>query len=293
MFLLIILLQMILASAVIVSKALLEVVPPFALVGIRMSIGGSLLLLATAIFNPSAYRIRWVNLIPLFSATLFGIFLTNVLEAWGLRYTIASKAYFIFNLSPFFAALLGFIFFHEKMTRNKWIGLIVGFVGFFPLIFNDLLKDHAFLNTLPEFAILCASAATVIGWISKKKLIMVQNFSVMLANGISMFIGGIGALLLSVLFEQPNWYDISHTPEVYGLFTLSVTLTCLLGYNLYGYLLNDYSATYTTLSGFLGTLFSAILGWWFLGEHVTVAFWVAFIIVAFGVGIFHREEIKS
>lgn len=58
-------------------------------------------------------------------------------------------------------------------------------------------------------------------------------------------------------------------------------------------MLKRFSATYTTFSGFLGTLFAALLGFVFLQETVTWAFWAAFIIVAFGVGIFHRAELQS
>ncbi|OGB97113.1 hypothetical protein A3F06_04295 [candidate division TM6 bacterium RIFCSPHIGHO2_12_FULL_36_22] len=289
---LIILLQFILASSFVITKALLSIVPPFLLVGLRMSLGGSILLLYTFIFNRSAFYISKRNIIPLLSAALFGVFITNGLEAWGLQATVSAKAYFIYNLGPFFAALLGYLFFHEKMTRNKWIGLTVGFFGFFPLIFNDLQTQHALLNSLPELALLISSAATIGGWISKKKLIFFQHYAVTMTNGVTMLAGGLCSLVISLFMETYNWSIIANSSLVHMLLPLNILLTCLLGYNLYGWLLKRYSATYTALAGFLGTLFTGLLGLIFLHESVTWEFWVSFIIVAFGVGIFHQEEEK-
>ena len=289
---LIVLLQLTLASSFIVSKFLLGFVPPFLLVGLRMTTGGVILLLYTALFNRSAFYITKRNIIPLVSAALFGIYITNGFESWGLKYTVAAKAYFIYNLGPFFAALLGYLFFSEKMTRNKWIGLLVGFCGFFPLIFNDLLTQHALLNSLPELALLCSAAATVGGWISKKKLVYSQHYSVVMANGVTMVCGGLGALVTAGLSESFDLGVIVANPTFYILFAVNVLLTCIIGYNLYGWLLKSYSATYTAFSGFLGTLFDGLLGFIFLGETLTWAFWTAFIIVAFGVAIFHQEEKK-
>ncbi len=289
---LIIVLQFILASSFVVSKSLLSIVPPFLLVGLRMSIGGSILLLYTFIFNRSAFYISHRNIVPLLTAAIFGVFITNGLEAWGLRETVSAKAYFIYNLGPFFAALLGYLFFHEKMTRNKWIGLLVGFCGFFPLIYNDLQTQHALLNSLPELALLVSAAATVGGWISKKKLIFFQHYAITMANGVTMLLGGLCAFVVSSLTESHNWSMIANSSLVHILLPLNILLTCLLGYNLYGWLLKRYSATYTALAGFLGTLFTGLLGLVFLHETLSWAFWVAFIIVAFGVGIFHQEEEK-
>ena len=290
---LIVLLQLTLASSFIVSKFLLGFVPPFLLVGLRMTTGGVILLLYTALFNRSAFYITKRNIIPLVSAALFGIYITNGFESWGLKYTVAAKAYFIYNLGPFFAALLGYLFFSEKMTRNKWIGLAIGFVGFIPLIYNDLRSDNILINTLPELAILVAAGAMVLGIVAKKKLVVFQHYSMIMANGLLLFFGGLISVSTGLYTETIAWGSILATPSLYWLLPLNVTLTCLIAYNMYGILVTRYSVTFISFSEFLGIFLVAFLGWAFLGETISNAFWVAFVLVAIGMYVFYKEELRQ
>jgi drug/metabolite transporter (DMT)-like permease len=269
----IILFRTALACSFVVSKALLDFVPPFLLAGTRMTIGGTLCLAYVYFFNPSSFYIKKKNVLALIAVIICSGFLTNGLEAWGLSQTIAAKAYFIYNFSPFIAALFGFLFFHEKMTRNKWIGLAIGFVGFIPLIYNDLRSDNILINTLPELAILVAAGAMVLGIVAKKKLVVFQHYSMIMANGLLLFFGG----LISVST---------------GLYT-DITLTCLIAYNMYGILVQRYSVTFISFSEFLGIFLVAFLGWAFLGETISNAFWVAFVLVAIGMYVFYKEELRQ
>ncbi|HJM69198.1 MAG TPA: DMT family transporter, partial [Candidatus Babeliales bacterium] len=201
-----------LACSFVVSKGLLAFVPPFLLAGLRMFIGGSLCLSYVYLFNPSKFYIKKVNLLPILGVIICSGFLTNGLEAWGLSQTIAAKAYFIYNLSPFIAAFLGFLFFHERMSRNKWIGLGLGFLGFLPLIYGDLTSDNILINTLPELAILVAAGSMVLGIVAKKKLVVFQHYSIIMANGLLLFFGGLISLATAFATETISWGSIlSHS----------------------------------------------------------------------------------
>jgi len=289
----IILFRTALACSFVVSKALLDFVPPFLLAGTRMTIGGTLCLAYVYFFNPSSFYIKKKNVLALIAVIICSGFLTNGLEAWGLSQTIAAKAYFIYNFSPFIAALFGFLFFHEKMTRNKWIGLAIGFVGFIPLIYNDLRSDNILINTLPELAILVAAGAMVLGIVAKKKLVVFQHYSMIMANGLLLFFGGLISVSTGLYTETIAWGSILATPSLYWLLPLNVTLTCLIAYNMYGILVTRYSVTFISFSEFLGIFLVVFLGWAFLGETISNAFWVAFVLVAIGMYVFYKEELRQ
>src|SRR3989304_107712 len=114
------------------GKLALITSPPLFLTGFRMVVGGSLLLLFLLLFKRSALRFSKKVFVSFLLLALFSVYLSNALEFWGLQHLSAAKTCFIYSLSPFFAVLLSYIHFKEKMNRRKWIGLSIGFVGIIP-----------------------------------------------------------------------------------------------------------------------------------------------------------------
>src|SRR4051812_21873493 len=83
-----------------IGKLALAYSPPFFLTGFRMAMAGVLILLFLAITKRSAFRVNKKQWISLLLLSFFSIYLTNVLEFWGLQYLSAAKTCFIYSLSP-------------------------------------------------------------------------------------------------------------------------------------------------------------------------------------------------
>jgi drug/metabolite transporter (DMT)-like permease len=66
----------------------------------------------------------------------------------------------------------------------------------------------------------------------------------------------------------------------------------LICYNLYGYLLRRFSATFMSFAGLTTPLFTALFGWIFLGEVASPAFYLSFSILSVGLLLFYQEELK-
>jgi len=75
-----------------------------------------------------------------------------------------------------------------------------------------------------------------------------------------------------------------------GYSLLLVLIANIIGYNLYGYLLSRYSATFLSFAGFMTPLFAALLGWIFLSEPVSWHFFATMIFVVFGLYLFHERK---
>ena len=85
-----------------------------------------------------------------FLITILSIYLTNILEFWGLQHLSAAKTCFIYSISPFFAAIFSYIHFGEKMNAQKSIGMFIGFLGFIPTILMQTENETFYLAGRPR-----------------------------------------------------------------------------------------------------------------------------------------------
>lgn len=285
------------ASSFTISKMGLEYAQPFFFVGTRMFAAGGLLLLYQYFFRREQCYICKKDIWRIFLLGAFNIYLTNIFEFWGLQYLTSFKTCFIYSLSPFLSALFSFLIFSEVMTPRKWLGLLVGFAGIAPVLLSQTTAEERagqiFLFSWAELAVVSASICSVYGWILLKQLIKTNGYSPLTANGASMLIGGSMALIHSFCVE--SWNPIPATEYITFLECtfLLILISNFICYNLYGYLLKNYSATFMSFAGLSTPLFTALLGWLFLGETVTWHFYVSLGIVSVGLLAFYQEELKS
>src|SRR5205085_1039825 len=105
----------------------------------------------------------------LLSLAFFNIYLTNVCEVWGLTYLSPAKTCLIYSLSPFVAAFFSFLLFKEMLSSKKWAGLLIGFLGFFPILLEtngiEDLAGGLWVFSWPEIAVCIAAISNVYGWI--------------------------------------------------------------------------------------------------------------------------------
>lgn len=278
-------------------KIAFHYINPIFFTGICFFLAGIMHLSYRVITDKSKLIIKKEHLIPLALLIICNIYLTNTLGQWGLAYLTAAKTCFIYNLCPFFSAIISYFWLAETMTTKKWVGFFIGFIGFIPFFAekSDLenVTGKFFLLSWPEIAVILAAISTVIGWISMRKLILL-NFDCVSANGWSMFIGGI-LMIASSLSVTQNWSAFLVTDWSGAWpFILSITLiSYVIAYNIYAGLLSRYTATFVTMVGLSSPLFTAIFGWLLLGEQVGWTFVVSMVMVSIGIFLFYQEELSQ
>lgn len=261
-----------------------------------MLIAGAILLGYWA-FKRNSFKITKKQGISLLILSFLSIYLTNVLEFWGLKYLTAAKTCFIYSLSPFFAAFFSYLHFGERMTRQKWAGMLIGFIGFLPVLYTQmgeegLLGGIGFLSW-PSLAVMGAALASVYGWVLLRLVVKDQQMSPVFANGSIMVMGGLFALLHS--FFADSW---TPTPIVsasgFWQGTLLMTFVSnIICYNLYGFLLKRFTATFLSFMGLLSPIFASINSWLLLGESPS---WIIFLstgVVSTGLWLIYRSELKQ
>lgn len=281
------------------GKMALAYSPPLFLTGFRMTLAGVLLLGYLAFRNRASFRFTGKQFASLLFLSFFSIYLTNILEFWGLQYLSAAKTCFLYSLSPFFAALFSYLHFNEKMTKKKWIGLGIGFLGFLPVLFTqtgsqELFSISSFLSW-PVLAIMGAALTSVYGWVLLRLIVKDDSFSPLMANGSSMFIGGILALITSYFVD--SWAPLPVASVNFVPFlqqTLLMTfISNIICYNLYGMLLRKYTATFLSFVGLLSPIFASFTGWIFLGEVPSLIIFISTSIVCLGLWIVYQAELKQ
>lgn len=280
------------------GKMALAFSPPIFLTGSRMILGASLLLGYIALYKRSHFKMEKKQWFSLFLLGFFSIYLTNILEFWGLQHLSAAKTCFIYSFSPLFTAILSYLHFKEKINGKKWLGLGIGFIGILPVLFtqtgSESLFESGFLS-LPTLAIMGAVLASVYGWVLLRVNLKNTEVSPLMANGTSMLFGGTIALIHSFFID--NWSPLpiaqGHTTDVMGIVLIMTLLFNVLCYNLYGMMLRRYTATFLSFVGLLSPIFASLNGWLFLGEPLSWTILLSTAIVSSGLSLVYYAELKQ
>lgn len=278
------------------AKTTLQYSPPLFLTGFRMFLAGAILLAFVLFFRRDQFKIKKEQIFPLILLSLTSVYLTNAFEFWGLQYLSAAKACFIYSLSPFLSALFSYFQFKEKLTARKILGLLIGFIGFVPVLFSqsggeELLGGLSFLSWA-EIALILATITSVYGWVLLRKLGKDDGMSPLMANGSSMFLGGLLAFIHSLVVD--TWIPspvAQWAPFMQGVL-LMILISNLICYNLYGWLLKKFTATFLSFAGLLTPLFAAFFGWLVLGEKVQWTFFISVGVISMGLWLVYAEELK-
>jgi drug/metabolite transporter (DMT)-like permease len=281
------------------GKGMLELSTPMFLTGTRMLLAGALMTGYLLFRKRSSFRLNRTQWLSIGFLALFSIFLTNILEFWGLQYLSAAKTCFIYSLSPFFSALFSYIHFKEKMTRAKWLGMLIGFLGMIPVFMTQTGSEELFgafsFFTWPTLAIIGAALFSVYGWVILRLVVKDHDISPVMANGSSMLIGGAIALMSSFFFD--SWSPLPIAAGKFAPFALgTLGMTAIYNifcYNLYGVLLKRFTATFLSFMGLLSPIFASLSGWLFLGEPLSWQIFLSTGLVSIGLWIVYRSELKQ
>lgn len=292
-FFLILLMNALFAATFPLGKYALQYTGPIFLTATRMLMAGILLLLYHYYQEPKTFKIHYRDWLLFIKTSLFYVVLAFVPEFWALKYLSSIKTNLLWSVQPFFAAILGFAFFSEKLSLKKIIALFIGFAGMMPIVFtcDSGSLDLAEICTVsyPEIALFIAVFSTIYGWFLIKQLLS-KNYTLSLINGITMSLGGFICLLISlgenIMYQQELYNNLG---AVMGYSFLLVLASNIIGYGLYGYFLSHYSITFLSFSGFTCPLFGFLFSY-LLGEPIYMSYIYGCALIMLGLCIFYLEE---
>lgn len=312
-----------LASATMANKYALYSLTPTFMVALRM-LGAGLILFFY--YRKSTHRLSYSYFkkdIPLLLfISLLTLFIPSLCKAYALQNMLASKASFFGSLDPFVTSIYAYLFFREKLSIKKILGILLGFTGMIVILISRAPASEQALKAFsvfsyPEIAALIAMAVGRLGWMFVQKLIRNEKYTGAELNGLLMTLSGIIALIIPFLwaiasaiirFFAPVWAPAYHLSDAIGMFHLNpesefgmlallffIAYTILvgnvIGYTMYANFLKIYSITFISLAGFsvpmYTYLFDAILG-----NPISYMFLVAAAITFAGLMIFYLDDIN-
>lgn len=294
---LVLLMYALFASVFTIAKIGLSYSQPVFFVGSRMALAGIILLAYQYWTKGSFPRLTKNQWLQMGALGAINIYLTNVFELWGLQFLPSYKTCLFYSLSPFLSALFAYMMFGERMNWKRWLGITIGLFSLTPIFMyqtaQEQLSGEFFSFSFAELAVLMAVLGSVYGWILLQKLVK-QGCSPAFANGWSMLLGGGMALIHSMVTE--NWDPIPVVETGYISFAectlLLLIISNLICYNLYGYLLSRFSATFLSIAGSVTPFCAAFFGWLYLGETIAAPFYISAVVGTIGVAVFYQDELK-
>lgn len=292
---LIFLLYSILAITFVFGKKALAYSSPFFLIGFRMILAGAVLLLYQRFFSKKTFKIARDDYWLFFKTSLFHIYFAFIFEFWALQYVTALKSTLIFTATPFISAILAYFLLQQKLTKKKVLGVIVGLGGLIPTISLQAQSEAAFKDiacfSMPDLVLFLAVISGAYAWFLVMKL-MDKGYGLGMINGVAMLVGGILSMTTALIFEDVTC-AVSNWPAFLGWLILLILSANIIFYNFFGWLLNRYTITFLTFSGFLSPCFGTVYEWLFFGGRITWQHFASLILVALGLYIFYQDELRT
>jgi drug/metabolite transporter (DMT)-like permease len=292
----ILVLQAILASTYTASKMVVGVSEPFFALAVRMLGAAALFLGWYAYSKKEDFSITPYSLLHIALYGTFSMFLGYGLDFVGLQYMHSVKMVLIYNVAPFFAAMLSYFYFGEKLTKRKTIGMVIGFASLLPtlLVYQDTTVagygDFLFLS-LPEIAILLSVLFYAWGLMHMRMALKNYNVPSTLLNGGGMLCAGIlSAITVPFVTSGQLVYDV---PRFIGCSAYIIIFSNVICFSAYAHLLKRFSVTLITFSDFIATLFTFLFGSLILGEPLHWYIFISAAGVFAGLCLFYFEELKE
>jgi drug/metabolite transporter (DMT)-like permease len=282
-----------------ISKLTLQNAPPVFLTSIRMLLAGVVLLTLLLFKDRSLLKIGKKQIVPLLALSVCSIYLTNIFEFWSMQHLSSVKVCFIYGLSPFLAVILSYFHFKETITKQKVLGMAIGFGGFIPVLFLQTGSENLFsiFNgfSLPDLAMIGAAFFSIYGWILLRIVVKDQTLSPLYANGYSMLFGGILSLIHSFLVDQWDPLPIADGKVIstLSLVVLMTVVSNIICYNWYGYMLRSFTATFLSFCGLFSPIFVSFTSWVILGEELSWTIFLSTAVVLSGLFLIYQAELKQ
>ena len=206
----------------------------------------------------------------------------------GVFYSIsiglpAGIAALIVTLQPVLTNALAGPLLNEKITLNRWLGVILGFVGASLVIGFDIGKTLPTVGIISAFISLFAVTAATL-W--QKKIS--TNLSLPVSN-MYQALGGCAFHLFIIFFlvERPF---IDFTTTFVIAISHQIFLVSFGAFTILMFLIKKNSASKTVSFFFLIPPTSALMAWMFLNENLDLVDIFGFIITTIGVYIATREK---
>lgn len=253
--------------------------------GYRFTLAGLILLvfaraIGKKIFSLSLENIKQLSVLGVFQTTMQYIFFYI-----GVANTTGVKASIMNGTTAFFGVVLAHYFYkNDKLSSNKAIGCLIGFVGVIIVNFSSDLLNFSF-SFMGEGFVIIAALVFAASTIYAKKLS--KTLDVIVITGYALLFGGILLTLIGFVFGGGvDHFTIESSSILLYLALLSSVNLCL-----WNWLMKYNKVARVSVYNFLVPIFGAVLSAIFLGETIMeIKNIAALVLVSLGIWMVNKEK---
>lgn len=272
----------------IAGRAISATVGPFSAAFLRFGIATILLLLITKTTDGRFPRIKRHQIVPIFFMGLMGIFTYNALFFSGLRHIEAGRASVIIANNPIFIAFFSALFFKERLSPQKIVGILLSVSGAFVVITKGhvftIFQEHIGVGELYIFGCVVSWVAySLIGKAVMRDLSPLHSVTLSVIAGTLMLV--IPAYMEGILqnIGQYEWLE-------WGSFTYLGVCGTVLGFIWYYQGIRAIGPTKAGLFINFVPISAILLAFFLLHEPVTLSLAFGVLLVSSGVYLTNKRE---
>ena len=272
----------------VVSKVVLEVIPPFTLLLIRLIMGA--LGLGIVIYcrnrkastsTPITKEIFWKS----FLVGFVGYGISLGFQFVGTKLSTASNGSLVTSATPAFVLIFAPFLLGEKPTTRRIIALVLSTLGVLAVIDPRTaeLSPSLFWGNM---SLLAAALTWALYSVLVRKVSQTQD---LLTSSTIMLLGGIPSSLAFNIWEINTQGVGEITMGIFGgLLFLGIISTAIAMF-LWNYAFAELPAAVASLTFFAQPVVGTLLGWFFLSEQITSLFILGGVLIGIGIIIASRE----
>jgi len=268
----------------VVSKVVLDIIPPFSLVSLRLILGA--LTLVIVLLMRGFPKISRKQLLQVLSVGFVGYGISLSLQFLGTKLSTAANGSLVTSATPAFVLIFAWILLKEKITWLRLVALLLATLGVVAVIDprSAQLNPDLFLGNV---SLLGAAVTWALYSVLVRKA--TQNLDVLPFSLIA-FIGGLPVSVPASAWELTTLgvgeISLGVVGGVLFLGIISTALAMVLWNTAFAFV----DANLASLTFFAQPVVGTILGWLFLGERITPLFLFGGLLIGLGLVISSREK---
>jgi drug/metabolite transporter (DMT)-like permease len=267
----------------VVSKVVLEIIPPFSLVTLRLILGA--LTLGIVVILRGSPKMSRQQFWQVLGVGFVGYGISLSLQFLGTKLSTAANGSLVTSATPAFVLLFAWMLLKEKITKRRLLALFLATLGVIAVIDprSAQLNPDLFLGNL-------ALIGAAITWALYSVLVrkVTQNIDVLLFSLIA-FVGGLPVSMPAGAWEFSKTgvgeISLGVVGGVLFLGIISTALAMVLWNTAFTYV----DASLASLTFFAQPVVGTILGWLFLKERITPLFLLGGVLIGIGLIVSSRE----
>jgi drug/metabolite transporter (DMT)-like permease len=250
-----------------------QTIPPFLLTGTRFIAAGTLICV-WALWRGASRptRANWKAL------TIVGLLFfpcANAIVVWAETRIGSGIAALLVAIEPLWVVVFLTLYARQRPPLSVLTGILLGFAGLVILVGNSSLRaDHAGVDLGAAMALVGASCSWALGSVYGRTAPLPR--APLLAAGLEMLIGGIGALVVGVVAGEPHRLALAAVSERSIIALIYLTLFgSIVAFTAYNWLVTVEAPARVATYAYVNPVIAVVLGAVIAGEPLTPRIGVA------------------